>query len=262
MVTLQSFLLDLILAVIICVSVFLSARRGFVRTFVEAVGFIAAAVLVFTVCTPLASATYDKIIEPPILETVSKEVNENFKDTLAEIPDFDIESEKVDEIKSQLSGSVDEVLKSLPPFVRNYIDKADINADELLNNAEDIVENGATVEDTAQKITKDISQNKIKPLIVSVLSYIYSFVLFVISLFLVKILARILNKAFSFSLAGKLNTALGGVCGFAKGVIFALLLCVIIYAVISFTQNGIWIFTIENIDKTFIFKYLISLIKI
>ena len=77
-----------------------------------------------------------------------------------------------------------------------------------------------------------------------------------------KILARILNKAFSFSLAGKLNTALGGVCGFAKGVIFALLLCVIIYAVISFTQNGIWIFTIENIDKTFIFKYLISLIKI
>ncbi len=260
--TLESFLLDLILAVIIGLSVFLSAKRGFVRTFIEAVGFVAAAIIVFTVCTPLANATYDKIIEPPILEIVSEEVNENFKDTLAEIPDFDANAEKVDEIKTQLSGSVDEVLKSLPPFVQNFIDKAGIDADELLNNAEDIVENGATVEDTAQKLTKDISQNKIKPLVARVLSYIYSFVLFVIALILVKILARILNKAFSFSLAGKLNTALGGVCGFAKGVIFALLLCLIIYTVISFTENGIWIFSVENIDKTFIFKYLISLIKI
>ena len=260
--TLQSFLLDLILALIIGVSVFLSAKRGFVRTFVEAVGFIAAAILVFTVCTPLANATYDKIIEPPILKMVSEEVNKNFEDTLAEIPDFDVESEKVNEIKTQLSGSVDEVLKSLPPFVQNYIDKAGIDTNELLDTAEDIAQNGTNIEDTAQSLTKNISQNKIKPLVVRVLSYIYSFAMFIVALILVKILARILNKAFSFSLAGKLNTALGGVCGFAKGVIFALLICVVIYTVISFTQNGIWIFSVENIDKTFIFKYLISLIKI
>lgn len=260
--TLQSFLLDLILAVIIGISVFLSARRGFVRTFVEAVGFIAAAILVFTVCTPLASATYDKIIEPPILEMVSEEVDKNFEDTSAEIPGFDVNSEEVEKIKSQLSGSVDDVIKSLPPFIQNYIEKSGINTDELLNTAEDIAQNGGTVEETAQNITKNISQNKIKPLVVRVLSYIYSFLLFIIALILVKILARILNKAFSFSLAGKLNTTLGGVCGFAKGIIFAMLLCVIIYTVISFTKNGIWIFSVENIDKTFIFKYLISLIKI
>jgi hypothetical protein len=78
-VTLQSFLIDLILAVIIGVSVYFSARRGGVRTFIEALGFIAAAVLAFTICTPFANATYDKIIEPPILEMVSKEVDANFK---------------------------------------------------------------------------------------------------------------------------------------------------------------------------------------
>ena len=57
--TLESFLLDLILVIIIGVSVYLSARRGFVRTFVEAIGVVAAAIIALTVCTPLANATYD-----------------------------------------------------------------------------------------------------------------------------------------------------------------------------------------------------------
>ncbi len=253
--TLQSFLIDLILAVIIGVSVYFSARRGGVRTFIEALGFIAAAVLAFTICTPLANATYDKIIEPPILEMVSNEVDANFKETLHQIPDFDADADKI-------SGSVEEIVKALPPFVRDFIDKTGINTDEILDKAEDITENGDTVEDAAQKLAKNISQNKIKPLLAQILSYIYAIVIFTVALILVKILARLLNKAFSFSIAGKLNTALGGVCGLIKGVAFALCLCLVIYTVVSFTENGIWIFSIENIDKTFIFKYLISLIKI
>ena len=260
--TLQSFLIDLILAVIIGLSVYLSARRGFVRTFVEALGFIAAAVLAFTICTPLASATYDKIIEPPVLEMVSKEVNGNFKETLQQIPDFESDSDKINEFKSEINGSVEEIAKALPPIVRDFIEKTGIDADEILERVDEVTQEGDTVEVTAQKLAKNISQNKIKPLVVQILSYIYSFVVFAVSLILVKILAKLLNKAFSFSIAGKLNTALGGVCGLIKGLVLALCLCLVVYTVISFTKNGIWIFSIENIDKTFIFKYLISLIKI
>lgn len=260
--TLESFLIDLILAVIIGLAVYFSARRGFVRTFVEAVGFIVAAVLAFTICTPLAGATYDKIIEPPVLEMVSDEVNANFKETLQEIPDFDADSEKIDEFKNQINGSVDEIIKSLPPFVQNYINKTGIDANELLDKAEDIADKNDTVADTTQKLAKNISQNKIKPLVVRVLSYIYSFIFFAVAIILVKVLARALNKMFSFSLAGRLNAALGGVCGLVKGLAFALVICLLIYTVISFTENGVWIFSLENIDKTFIFKYLISLIKI
>lgn len=258
----QPLLIDLILALIIGLSVYFSARRGFVRTFVEAVGLITAAVLAFTICTPLANVTYDKIIEPPVLKMVSNELDANFKETLHEIPDFIADEKEINEFKNQINISVEKIAKALPHFVQKHIEKTGIDADTILKNAVDIADEDDTAGKTAEKLAKSISQNKFKPIAVQILSYVYSFVVFALALLVVKILARVLNKAFSFSIAGKLNTALGGACGLVKGVAFAFGLCLLIYVIISFTQNGIWIFSVENIDKTFIFKYLISLIKI
>ena len=63
----MNFLLDLIVLAIIAAVALISARRGFVRVAIELVGFIAAIFITFTISTPLASLTYDKIIEPPIV---------------------------------------------------------------------------------------------------------------------------------------------------------------------------------------------------
>ena len=68
----MNFLLDLIVLAIIAAVALISARRGFVRVAIELVGFIAAIFITFTISTPLASLTYDKIIEPPIVSSVSK----------------------------------------------------------------------------------------------------------------------------------------------------------------------------------------------
>jgi uncharacterized membrane protein required for colicin V production len=245
-VTLESFLLDLILVIIIGVSVYLSARRGFVRTFVEAIGVVAAAIIALTICTPLANATYDKIIEPAITKTVFEEVNKALEN---------------EELNLQLDGTPNKILEAFPQKIQSLIEKSGIDYDKLLEENKYLI-NDDTVENTVQELVFNILQNSLKPIAVKVISYIYAFIIFSFLLVVVKPLAKLLNKAFSFSIVGKLNTTLGGVCGLAKGIVFTLILCLVIYSIASFTENGIWIFNVENIDKTFIFKYLISLIRI
>lgn len=61
----MNYLLDLIVIAIIAAVALISARRGFVRVVIESAGFIAAIFITLTISTPLASLTYDKIIEPP-----------------------------------------------------------------------------------------------------------------------------------------------------------------------------------------------------
>ena len=149
----------------------------------------------------------------------------------------------------------------MPQKIQSLIEKSGIDYDKLLEENKYLI-NDDTVENTVQELVFNILQNSLKPIAVKVISYIYAFIIFSLLLVVVKPLAKLLNKAFSFSIVGKLNTMLGGVCGLAKGIVFTLLLCLVIYSVASFTENGIWIFNVENIDNTFIFKYLISLIRI
>ncbi len=226
-----SLLIDLVLLLIIGLAVYFAARKGFVRTVVEAVGLLAAVIITLTVCTPLANATYDKMIEPPLLEAATQEVH------------------------SSLDEAANDAWDKLPDFIQNYAEAEGVVLNEIL-------ENSNSIESNSYKVVAEISQNTIKPIAVKLISALYSLVILAVLLIAVKILAVLLNKAFSFSIAGKINTFLGGVCGLVKGLAIAFLLCMVIYTVISFTENGSWIFTSQNIEKTIIFKTLIGLIKI
>ena len=88
----MGFVLDLIVVAIIAVCVFVSARRGFVRVAIEFVGLILVTTLAFNLSTPLSETTYDKFIEPKIIETVSVESSEDsqalVESTWDSLPDF------------------------------------------------------------------------------------------------------------------------------------------------------------------------------
>ena len=226
-----SLLIDLVLLLVVGLAVYFAARKGFVRTVIEAVGLLAAVIITLTVCTPLANATYDKIIEPPLLEAADQEVH------------------------SSLDDAINDAWNKLPDFIQNYAEAEGVVLNEIL-------ENSNSIESSSRKVVAEISQNTIKPIAIKLISALYSLVILTVLLIVVKFLAVSLNRVFSFSLVGKINTFLGGVCGLVKGAAIAFLLCIVIYMVISFTENGIWIFTYENIEKTIIFKNLIGLIKI
>ena len=65
-------ILDLIVIAVIFIFILVSAKKGFVRSLIEIVGFVLVIMLSNTVSTPLANITYDKFIEPSIIESSQK----------------------------------------------------------------------------------------------------------------------------------------------------------------------------------------------
>ena len=68
----MSLILDLAVVAVILINVILSAKKGFVKTIVEVVGFIAALSLAFSLSTPIAEYTYDSFIGPAVENRLSE----------------------------------------------------------------------------------------------------------------------------------------------------------------------------------------------
>ena len=227
----MNIILDLIVIAIIVAFAIISAKRGFVRVAVEVAGFIAAVMISLSLSTTLADFTYNKAIEPSIISSVG-EVAEN-----------------------TTADTAENAWEALPDFIKNNAERFGINKEEITRNISSGMGQNTT------EIVTDISQNSIKPVAVGILKALYEVILMLVLLVIVKFLARFINKLFSFSLVGKLNKVLGGTLGLVKGLIIAWIFCTAVVLIISFTENGIWIFNSENIEKTYIFKMLANLIK-
>ncbi len=223
------FVIDLILIAIIALIALISAKQGFVKAVIEVVGFVAAVVLAFSVSTPMAEYTYTNMIEPSIVNSVSESIEETTNNT------------------------TDVIWEKLPKLITDNASNFGISKDGL----EETISQG-TKDDTKAVIT-DISKKVVSPIVVGLLETVYAVILIVILLFIVKIIAKLLNKVFSFSVIGKLNSTLGGILGVVKGLAIVLIVCEAILLIISFTENGIWIFNNENIEKTIFFKFLTNI---
>lgn len=221
----MNFVLDLIILAIVIVTIYLSAKKGFVKVLVETVGFILAIVVSFTVSTPLAEATYDKFIEPSIIQSAEKTIQND-------------------------AGIDKEVWENIPDFITKNAENFGISADSFSETINENISLGT------KKAVTIASQKVIKPVCVSLVSMIYVVILTTLLFIVVKFAAKFLNKLFSFSLVGKLNRTLGGVLGAFKGVAFAVLFVVIVSFLVSI--NGkLFNITIQDIEKTFLFKEIL-----
>lgn len=220
----MNIVIDLILIGIILLCIYLSAKRGFVKVLIETVGFIAAIILAFTISSPLADITYDKIIEPPMIEAASNAVGENTETS---------------------------ALEALPGFIVNSF------GDEISVFTEKIDQNLSQGTETA---VRTASQQVVKPIATKLLGLLFTAILFLLLLVVVKFLAKFLNGIFSFSIIGNLNRTLGGVIGIIRGIIFVLIFCTVISIIISFTGKPFLIFSQENIENSVLFKFFTDII--
>ncbi len=229
----MSIILDLIVLAIIVLTVLISAKRGFVRTAVELVGFIAAVFISFTISTPLANTTYDKIIEPSIVSSVTSAAGTVMENSAV--------------------AEVDGLWDGMPTWIRNGIEKSGVSKESFDGIITSNIGNGV------QSTVETASQSVIKPVVTGTLSLIYQVIFLIVFLALVKPLAKLINKLFSFSIIGTANRVLGGVVGIPKGIIYAIAFCLIIMLIVSFTGKGFLIFTGEAMEKSRFFSFINSL---
>jgi len=225
----MSIVLDLIVIAIITLCVLISAKRGFMKCLVETVGFVAAIVIAFTVSSPLADLAYDKIIEPPVVKAA---------------------------VNSLEKGAEDEIQNALPEIVVNK-ESSVFSFVVPEDFARSIKDNLSLGTETA---VKTASQNIVRPIATKILGLLFAVILILVLSVLVKFLAKILNKVFSFSVIGKLNRTLGGVIGGVKGIAFAMIFCMVVSLILSVTGKSFLIFSNENIENSYLFKFLTDIV--
>ncbi len=227
----MSYVLDGILILIIAVTVFLSARKGFIRTLIEAVGFVAAIVIALTISSPISNGIYNSMVEPVVVKTVQNVAT----DTV-----------------NSANDAVDAVWEKMPTFIveSSFLG---VTKESITEEVANETANGVTA------ISDSVSQTFVKPIVTKLLSVLISVVLVVVLIFVVKILAKVINKLFTFSVVGDINKTLGGILGLLKGSALAIIFCMIITLIISFTKNGFFIFTYDAINSSYLFKFLASL---
>ena len=225
----MGYLLDLLLIGIIAVTALISARRGFVRTVLEVVGFIAAVLIASSFSMPLSNATYGSLIEKPVVSAVSSSTDAT-----------------VEEI-------ADKAWEALPGFITDHAEKFGISYESLTQKLSENAANGA--ESAAQAASDTI----VKPIVTELLRGLYFVLLFIVLAFVAKFLAKLINRLFSFSLVGSLNRALGGILGAVKGLIYAFLICAFIMLIATLNGGKLWFINSETVSNSILFRLLAGL---
>lgn len=226
----MSFLLDIIVVLIILLFAILSAKKGFVCTLIEVLGFFIVVFIAFSISTPIANTIYDNFLE------------QSFIDKMANVAEYDSEN---------IEKSIDNATKQLPTSItKNEYFK--ISKQEILK---EITKQNVN---NSKQLAFVISDSFLKPVIVSLISTIIKLLVLVILFLVVKFLAKTINKLFNFSVIGTINKTLGAILGLFKGAFFVILFSLIVDLVLSFTKDGFLIFTTDTINSSYLFKYFMG----
>lgn len=219
----MSFVLDLVVLAIIAVFALLSAKKGFVRTIIEIVGFVVVILLANNISPVVSDYTYDKLVEPAIISSV----------------------EKMQVGNSLTNFSLDNMPSLVGKILGNNFDISGFQSiiNENINNG-------------IKSAVTSASQTVVKPVVTGIFDLIFMLIITFVLLFVVNFLAKLINKLFSFSLVGKANKILGAILGIIKGVAVSAIFCTIISLIVPLTKEGFLIFTQANIDSSLIFKLL------
>ncbi|MCQ2449524.1 MAG: CvpA family protein [Clostridia bacterium] len=225
----MSLFVDLIFIAVFIFIIFLCYKRGFVRGLIETVGMILALIVAMRVGSLLGELTYDRLVEPELIHAGTEAIGDAKENTL------------------------DKLLEFLPQFVRDasmrqIIEKyADADVDKYLQ------ENGS-------QVMKDTSQKYIKPTLVYFINMLYTLLVFVLLYSVVKLLARLLNKLFTFGrITDKINRFLGAVLGLPRGLIACALLSVIV-AIVHYLYGDSFVLTsTEALKGASVYQFFISL---
>lgn len=214
----MGWILDLLVIAIVAYYAYISAKRGFVRTLIELVGFVAIFLIITKAGAPLSESLFKAAFRGPVLSKVQTTLDES------------------------AVSSVEAVTEALPGFVVNGAAFLGIDIDEAV-----------VTDDTTAALAEGITDNVIGPVITSLIYAIISLLLFGLGMYLVRILARAVNSLFKISFVGVVNRLLGAVLGLGKGLVVAFVICLVITVIVAFTQNGFLCFTKENIEQSMIF---------
>ncbi len=193
-----SLILDIAVAALLVLFTIVGVRRGFIKSVVRLLGFVVAVVGAAVASMPIAQYVYTTFFHTPIEAMVAQKVQEG-----------------VTAAATSLSEQVTAVLSSLPHGVQSLLAVYGVDGSHM---------NGAT--QTGEALVPTVMDGVITPLCTAVLQVIVFLVLFLVLFLIIRLLGKLIDKIFaSLPVIKQVNGLLGGVLGFAEGVLVLFVLC-------------------------------------
>lgn len=287
-----SWFFDIFAIALLLVFLYTGGKRGFVKSILLITGYIISLRIAFLVINSASPVIYDKYVKTKVVSIVEKQlgdvdvvteiqraINNSFADT-----GISVDKEKIKDIISSNSGNIG---KDIETYINANNKDVNISSDEINQNIQDIYNNSivekfissiptyinnndyqnahstttinktlkaltGTKEDAASYIEKSFLRNNL----IIVLRSIIFVIVFIISLFVVRLLTRALSIVNKIPLVGPVNTFLGMIFGLLQGLVVIYIIALIIHAVIALSSNQMLVFNSNTIGNTIFFKHI------
>lgn len=221
----MNYILDLIVILVIALFVLITYKKGFVKSFLSIASLILTILIISSFGEPLAELSYDTFIASSIKKTVVSNV------------------EATNAATEEMTESI---WQSIPALIRNNSEKAGVTKNSL-----DKMIIGIS---SPEQIAENVSTNVVRPMAVSFLVIIIDVVLFVILMFIFRVLSKLVCTLFKAPVLKQANKLFGVVLGAIKGVAVAILVCSIISYIVTVSNNEFLIFNSTAIESSLLFK--------
>lgn len=209
----MDFIVDAIIIAIIAVVIVRSSKKGFVSSLVDAFAMIIATIVSYMFTPEVSQFIYDSFIKNSVskgFEKVLDDMNTN----------------------TAVADKVDAMIASLPESAVNLADSLGIIN---LNSIGAGIHMSGVIDDS-QLITtvlNDFAYN----IMITITKIVVFFILFVVATLVLRMVSNFLENINKIPLIGKLNSTLGGVLGVAKALIIILVVCTVMYFIVSSSDN-------------------------
>lgn len=211
--------LDIIAVAIVVLFAIIGYNSGFVKTIIELIGWIAVLLFASVLANQISGFVFDCFLSKPIITSIEEYI-------------------------AEFGGNgVNEYFNNLPDLIQKLLGAYGINADKI----------GTAIE--SNQIAVSIVE-QIRVPIVSLISFVFNVIIFVLGIILVRLLARVCNSVITrIPLVSGLNRTLGFVSGVAKGFVITAVACWMFSFIILFTGGFLGI-TYETICETQLIMFL------
>ena len=223
-------ILDIAAAVLLVLFTLIGVRRGFIRSVVRLLGFVLSVVAAAVASMPIAQYVYEAFFYSPIQAMVSQKVQEG-----------------VASAATGLAEQVTAVLSSLPKGVQSLLSVYGTDGNGLSGAAQ-----------TGEALVSTVMDSVITPLCTALLQVIVFLVLFLVLFLLIRLLGKLIDKVFSsLPVIKQINGVLGGVLGFAEGVLVLFVLCYALELYMTLTgENSL--LTVGQLEGTRLLSWLMN----
>ncbi len=212
--------IDLILLAVIGIVVFLSVKSGFFKTLFDLVAYIVAVAAAKNISPLLAKNAFDTFIK----DGAEKYLSSALSGISAE----------------QLPEQADKVIDSVPEGLRGLLEVIGFTEEKITEQISSIELNG-------QDVVSGIMDKVVEPIGVGIMQFLIFIIVGIVLLIVAKIIISLLNGVVKrLPVIKRFNSLLGGLLGFVKGGVIAVILAGLLGVVASVSDNQGFIDAVSN----------------